>query len=241
MISRFALLATFTLVAGRAGAQIYTTGSAQCRVDAVTGFVRCSGQSVSYVQKPLSEVLMETAAAASSIEKNRAIADAMRAQADLLRTQAQQQARAASMDRVVALVTAADKTEGEARQTLLKMAADELRKLYPTTNFPPGSTVLVPMSDDGWDRLACQRMKTLLPSVYIFQGTFEEAPSIPGVKLLVVNMMPDPNHDTMEAFLLDEQGQRLWSEKVGFAWTLNFERQTMKLADRMAAKIKGRL
>jgi hypothetical protein len=241
-LPRLRLALCVVLIAdGAAHAQIYSTGSAQCRVDASSGLINCSGQQTAYVQKPLSEVILESAALASSIERNRAIADAMRAQADLLRAQTQQQARASAMDRVISLLASAEKVEGEARETLLKAASAELRKLYPNTAFPPGATVLVPMSDDGWDRMACERMKTLLPNVYLFQGTFSDASSISGVKLLVVNMMPDANHDTMEAFLLDEHGQRLWAEKVGFAWTLNFERQTMKLSDRMVGKIKDRL
>lgn len=223
------------------GQTVYSTGSVQCRVDAVSGLVNCSGQQTSYVQKPLSEVILESAAAASAIERNRAITEAMQAQASVLRGQAKQQARAAAMDRVISLLESADKVEGEARETLLKAASEELRKLYPTTSFPQGSTVLVPWSDDGWDRMACERMKSQLPNAYLYEGTYADAPSLSGVKLLVVNMMPDANHDTMEVFLVDEHGQRLWAEKVGFAWTLNFERQTMKLSDRMAAKLRGRL
>lgn len=229
------------LASASAQAQSYSAGSVQCRIDAISGYVNCSGQQTPIAQRSLAEVLLDTAATTSAIERNRAIAEAMRAQADLLRTQAQQQAKAAAMDRVVSLIGAADKVEGEAREALLKIAADELRKLYPATSFPRGSLVLVPQSDDGWDRMACERIKIQFPNLILFQGTFTDAASLSGVKLLVVNMMPDPNHDTMEVFLLNEDGQRAWSEKVGFAWTLNPERQTIKLADRMASKLKGRI
>lgn len=235
------LVGVAVLAAVSAQAQTYSTGSGRCWVDAISGYINCSGQQAPNVQKPLAEVLLDTAATVNSIERNRAITDAMRAQADLLRAQAKQQEKAAAMDRIVSLIGSADKVEGEARETLLKIAAEELRKLYPSTSFPPGSLVLVPQSDDGWDRMACERSKMQLPNALLFQGTLTEAASISGIKLLVINMMPDPNHDTMEAFLLDEGGRRVWSEKVGFAWTLNPERQTVKLAERMATKIKGRL
>lgn len=222
-------------------AQVHAVGSIRCQVDAIGGFINCTGHQPTYSQKPIHEVLLEAAAQASSIERNRAIADAMRAQANLLRAQAQQQAKAAAMDRVVALIASAEKVDGEAREALLKIASEELQRFYPARSFPPGSTVLVPMSDDGWDRLACERMKLQLGSIHIYDGTFSDSSSLSGVKLLVVNMTPDANHDTMEVFMVDEGGSRSWSEKVGFAWTLNYERQTTKLADRMAQKIKSRL
>lgn len=224
-----------------AEAQVYSMGSAQCSVNAISGFVICSGQQTSYVQKPLHEVLLETAASVSSVERDRAIAAAMRAQADLLRTQAEQQSKAAAMDRVVTLLASAEKLEGETRAALLGVVAEELRKLYPARNYPAGSVVLVPMSSDGWDRMACERLKLQLGNVHLFAGTFADATTLEGVKLLVVNMTPDMNHDSLEAFLIDERGSRVWAEKVGFAFTLNFERQTTKLADRLAKRVKNRL
>lgn len=223
------------------GAQVYTVGSTQCRADPVSGVVNCTGQQTPYSQKPFHEVLLEAAAEASSIQRNRAIAEAMHAQAELLRIQAREAGKAAAMDRVVSLIGSAEKVEGEARETLLRIASEELFRLYPARKYPAGSTVLVPMSSDGWDRMACDRMKLQLGQVQVFDGTYSEAGSISGVRLLVVNMTPDENHDTMEVIFIDESGRRLWSEEVAFAWTLNFERQTTKLADRMAKKIKSRI
>lgn len=222
-------------------AQMYTVGSAQCRADPISGLVNCTGQQATYTQKPFHEVLLEAAAEASSIQRNRAIADAMRARADLLRTQAQQSAEAAAMDRVVLLIESAERVDGEARETILQIATEELLRLYPTRQFPPGSTLLVPMSNDGWDRMACDRMKIQLGPIQVFDGTYSEASAVPGVNLVVVNMSPDLNHDTMEVLFIGQQGKRGWSEKVGFAWTTNPERQTIRLADRMAEKIKGRI
>lgn len=224
-----------------AWSQMYSIGTTQCSVNATSGLVICSGQQAPYVQKPLHEVLLEAVASMSAVERDRAIATAMRAQADLLRAQAEQQSKAAAMDRVVTLLTSAEKLEGEARTALLGVAAEELRKLYPARNYPPGAVVLVPMSDDGWDRMACERLKLQLGTVHRFDGTFADTSTLEDVKLLVVNMTPDMNHDSLEAFLVDESGSQLWKEKVGFAFTVNFERQTMKLADRLAKRIKDRL
>lgn len=242
MNSRLVSIGIFVLAAASPiAAQVYTVGSAQCRADPISGFVNCTGQQTTYTQKPFHEVLLEAAAEASSIQRNRAIADAMHAQADLLRNQAQQSAKAAAMDRVVLLIASAERVEGEARETILRIATEELQRLYPKRKYSAGSTLLVPMSDDGWDRMACERIKMQLGPIQVFDGTYSEASSIPGVSLLVVNMSPDLNHDTLEVLFIDEKGSRGWSERVGFAWTVNPERQTTRLADRMAQKIKSRL
>ncbi len=241
MNSRLLSFGFLALIAGPTASQVYSVGTTQCRADPISGTVSCSGQQTLYPQKSFAQVLLETAADASSIQRNRAIADAMHAQADLLRTQTQQAAKAAAMDRVVLLIQSAEKVEGEARETILRVATDELLKLYPTRRYPVGSTLLVPMSDDGWDRMACDRIRILLGSLQVFDGTYSETSALSGLNLVVVNMTPDLNHDTMEVDFIDEQGQRLWSEKVGFAWTVNFERQTVRLADRMAEKIKARV
>jgi len=242
MNGRLVSIGMLVLVSANFGdAQVYTMGSAQCRADPVSGLVNCTGQQTSYYQKPFHEVLLEAAAEASSIQRNRAIADAMHAQANLLRNQAQESAKAAAMDRVVLLIASSEKVEGEARETILRIATEELLRLYPERKYPAGSTLLVPMSNDGWDRTACDRIRMQIGPIQVFDGTYSEASSIPDVSLLVVNMSPDINHDTLEVIFIDQKGNKSWSEKVGFAWTLNPERQTIRLADRMAEKIKSRL
>jgi len=242
MNGRLVSIGMLVLVSANFGdAQVYTMGSAQCRADPVSGLVNCTGQQTSYYQKPFHEVLLEAAAEASSIQRNRAIADAMHAQANLLRNQAQESAKAAAMDRVVLLIASSEKVEGEARETILRIATEELLRLYPERKYPAGLTLLVPMSNDGWDRTACDRIRMQIGPIQVFDGTYSEASSIPDVSLLVVNMSPDINHDTLEVIFIDQKGNKSWSEKVGFAWTLNPERQTIRLADRMAEKIKSRL
>lgn len=113
----------------------------------------------------------------------------------------------------------------------------------PATHLPTARTVLVPFSDDGWDRAACERLLLDLAGLEVYPGTFETAThELRGTRMLVVDMTPDPNHDTLQVFFIDERGSRAWAEKASFgSATLNPEHQTANLADRMARKIAGRL
>lgn len=233
----FALCCT---VPNRALGQTQSVGTARCTTDWSLGTIRCDTSEYTFDAKPFHEVLMEAAKDANAMRRDQAVAAAMREQAALLRQQARELERASTLERIVTLLESADKLEGEPREALIKLASQEILKIYPASAYPPGTVLCVPMSDDGWDKLACDRIRLQHRSMKVFRGTYGETDELSGVKLLVVDMRPDANHDTLEAIYFDETGRRRWTEKVGFAWTLDPGKQTTKLADRLAGKIAGR-